>query len=69
MTIAEWLALAKADAQKRHLPELLPMLDGLAQATERLRNADWNDDPSTAPSTASAAASEAQDRSRDVNDQ
>jgi len=45
MTIAEWLALAKADAQKRNLPELLPLLDGLAQATERLRKADWNDNP------------------------
>lgn len=43
MTIAEWLALAKADADKRGLPELIPMLDGLAQATERLRAADWND--------------------------
>jgi hypothetical protein len=45
MTIAEWLAHAKADAQKRNLPELIPLLEGLAQATERLRNADWNDNP------------------------
>lgn len=45
MTIAEWLAQAKADAEKRGLPELIPMLDGLAQATERLRGADWNDNP------------------------
>ena len=45
MTIAEWLAAAKADAEKRGLPELIPMLDGLAQATERLRAADWNDNP------------------------
>jgi hypothetical protein len=44
MTIGEWLAAAKADAEKRELPELIPMLDGLAQATERLRAADWNDD-------------------------
>ena len=43
MTIAEWLAAAKADAEKRGLPELIPMLEGLAQATERLRAADWND--------------------------
>lgn len=47
MTIAEWLAQAKADAEKHGLPELLPMLDGLAQATERLRAADWNDNPDT----------------------
>ena len=26
---------------------LIPLLEGLAQATERLRAADWNDDPST----------------------
>ena len=45
MTIAEWLAQAKADAEKRGMPELIPMLDGLAQATERLRGADWNDNP------------------------
>jgi hypothetical protein len=45
MTIAEWLAIAKADAEKRGLPELIPMLDGLAQATEHLRATDWNDDP------------------------
>jgi hypothetical protein len=45
MTIAEWLAAAKADAEKRGIPELIPMLEGLAQATERLRAADWNDNP------------------------
>ena len=45
MTLAEWLAQAKADAEKRGLPELIPMLDGLAQATERLRAADWNNNP------------------------
>lgn len=60
MTIAEWLAHAKADAGQRGLPELLPLLDGLAQATERLRAADWNDDPSTSPASASTAADSAQ---------
>ncbi len=44
MMIADWLAAAKADAEARGLPELLPMLESLAQATERLRAADWNDD-------------------------
>jgi hypothetical protein len=44
MTIAEWLDMAKADAEKRGLPDLIPALEGLAQATERLRAADWNDD-------------------------
>ena len=45
MTIAEWLAQAKADAEKRGLPELIPLLEGLAKSTERLRAADWNDNP------------------------
>jgi len=44
MTISEWLAAATADAELRGLPELIPMLESLAQATERLRAADWNDD-------------------------
>ena len=56
MTIAEWLAAAKADADTRGLAELKPMLDGLAQATERLRAADWNDDASTQPTAASILA-------------
>ena len=51
MTVAEWLALAKADAEKRGLPDLVPALEGLAKATEQLRAADWND-----PSTASSAS-------------
>lgn len=46
MTVAEWLAYARADAQKRGLPDLLPALEALAKATEQLRRADWNDDPS-----------------------
>ena len=44
MTVGEWLEWAKADALKRGLAELSAPLDGLAQATERLRAADWNDD-------------------------
>jgi hypothetical protein len=47
MTVGEWLELAKADAIRRGMPELIPALEGLAQATERLRAADWNEDPST----------------------
>jgi hypothetical protein len=52
MTVAEWLVLAKADAEKRGLPDLIPALEGLAKATEQLRAADWND-----PSTQSAVSS------------
>jgi hypothetical protein len=44
MTVGEWLEWAKADANERGLPEMMGPLDGLAQATERLRAADWNDD-------------------------
>lgn len=60
MTVGEWLALAKADAEKRGLPELIPALEGLAQATERLRAADWNDDASapSPPSDEDADAAE-----------
>ena len=65
MMINEWLEAAKADAEKRGLPELIPMLESLAQATERLRSADWNDDPSTRPTAASAAADLAQGGSSD----
>lgn len=57
MTVGEWLEWAKADALKRDLPEMIAPLEGLAQATERLRAADWNDDPSTQPSEASLRAS------------
>jgi hypothetical protein len=44
MTVGEWLEWAKADALKREMPDLIAPLEGLAQATERLRAADWNDD-------------------------
>jgi len=61
MTVGEWLEWAKADALKRGLPDLIGPLEGLAQATERLRAADWNDDPSTQPSQASRMASAERD--------
>ena len=44
MTVGEWLEWAQADVLKRGFPDLIPPLEGLAQATERLRSADWNDD-------------------------
>ena len=44
MTVGEWLEWAKADVLRRGLPDLIAPLEGLAQATERLRSADWNDD-------------------------
>ena len=58
MNIADWLVAAKADAEARGLPELIPMLDGLAQATERLRAADWNDNADQDPFDSSASDGE-----------
>ena len=46
MTLAEWLAFAVGDAKARNLPELVPLIEGLARAMEALRKADWNDDAS-----------------------
>jgi len=40
MTIDDWLKAALADAERRNLPELKPLLEGLAQATRALRAAD-----------------------------
>ncbi len=40
MTIAEWLAAAKADAEKRNLTGLVPLLESLARSTAALREAD-----------------------------
>jgi len=40
MTIPAWLAAAKADAVKRNMPELIPLLESLAASTRALRDAD-----------------------------
>jgi hypothetical protein len=40
MTIEAWLAAAIADAERRGLPELKPLLESLAQATRALRAAE-----------------------------
>ena len=44
MTIESWLKAAIADAETRGLPDLKPILEGLARATQTLRAADFNDD-------------------------
>lgn len=41
MTVDDWLNAAIADAERRGLPELKPLLEGLAQATRALRDADF----------------------------
>lgn len=46
MTIESWLQAAVADAERRGLPELKPLLETLAQSTRALRAADFNEDPS-----------------------
>jgi hypothetical protein len=40
MQITDWLRAACADADARGLPELKPLLETLARATARLREAD-----------------------------
>jgi hypothetical protein len=42
MTVADWLTMARADAERRGGPELVAALEGLAKATEALRAAAWN---------------------------
>ena len=54
--IARWLAAAEADADERGLPELKPLLQGLAASTAALRAADWNDDADALPTPASREA-------------
>jgi hypothetical protein len=48
MKLDDWLAAAVADAERRGLPDLKPVLEGLARATAALRSADFNDDASGA---------------------
>ncbi len=43
MDISDWLAAAKADAVKRKMPELIPLLEGLAASTMALRKVDADD--------------------------
>jgi hypothetical protein len=43
MTIETWLEWALADADRRNLPELKPLLESLAGVMRSLRSADFND--------------------------
>ena len=40
MTVEDWLYAASADADRRGLPELKPLLETLARSTTNLRRAD-----------------------------
>lgn len=46
MTVDTWLQVAIADAEKRGLPALKPLLEALAKSTKALRAADFNDNAS-----------------------
>lgn len=45
MTVDSWLASAIADAERRGLPELKRLLEGLADATRLLRAAHFDNGP------------------------
>jgi hypothetical protein len=50
MTIAQWLSWALADAERRGLPDLKPLLESLARSLQILREADFNEDATTGSS-------------------
>jgi hypothetical protein len=52
MTIESWLQAAINDSNRRGLPELKPILETLARATNALRAADFNDHASGRPQSA-----------------
>jgi hypothetical protein len=52
MTPEDWLESARADAERRGLPDLRSALEGLARAAGVLRGADWNGDASGASEAA-----------------
>jgi len=47
MTVEDWLQSAVADAERRGLPELKPLLEALAKAVTAVRAADFNLNAST----------------------
>jgi len=52
MTVETWLASAIADAERRGLPELKPLLQTLARSTEALRRAEAAAKAATPPAPA-----------------
>jgi hypothetical protein len=45
MTVENWLQNAVADAERRGLPELKPLLEALAKTVAVVRAADFNQSP------------------------
>ena len=43
LAVGAWLRRALEDAERRGMPELKPLLEGLAESTVALRKADWNE--------------------------
>ncbi len=65
MTIAAWLEMAQADAERRGLGELHRMLEALARSIEIVRAADWNEhEARTASAPGGLADDEAGSRQR-----
>jgi hypothetical protein len=58
MELDDWLKAALADAERRGLADLQPMLDTLVRATRALRRADWNDDPTGRTNSPAASGPE-----------
>jgi hypothetical protein len=44
MTIKTWLDVSSQDAERRGLPAVKLLLEGMARSTATLRTADWNFD-------------------------
>jgi hypothetical protein len=44
VTLSDWLDAALKDADRRGLPALRPLLEGLARSTDALRASEWNTD-------------------------
>ena len=66
MTIDAWLQAAIADAERRGLPELKPILETLARATTALRAADFNDDAGASQSSVAGRRSPVSDHQSSV---
>ena len=52
MTIEAWLEASTADAKKRGLPDVVPLIEALAAAARTVRAADFKDDAARTNPTA-----------------
>jgi hypothetical protein len=59
MTIDAWLRAATADADRRGLPELKPLLESLALATRALRGANFPHNTGGAAASSSTGSADA----------